>query len=103
MPGIAGGDGTKKKCRLQARFTISICIKDVTKAQYLQCLDHKQIDNTEIMPTRVTCGLVFFLGYFCVVKSDAGADPDDMRRVVDHRKVKKYFLELYNEALAKAI
>ena len=55
------------------------------------------------MPPRLTCCLVFFLGVSSLVRADGDPETGDMRRVVDHRKVKKYFLELYNEALAKAM
>jgi len=57
------------------------------------------------MVNKLTFGLGIFLGLNCVIKAEADAKTkrDDFGRVVDHGKVKKYFLELYNEALVKAV
>jgi hypothetical protein len=57
------------------------------------------------MLLRISSGLVFFLGFSSVMQAaaDAAAEASAEAGVVDHGKVKKYFLELYNEALAKAM
>merc|ERR1719153_340900 len=49
--------------------------------------------------------LVILIGATYLVRAEADPKPerDEFGRVVDHRTVKKYFLELYNEALTKAM
>jgi len=55
------------------------------------------------MLEKLSLVVFLFLGVPNLIKADAEPKRDEFGRVVDHGVVKKYFLELYNEALTKAM
>ena len=66
---------------------------------------HRNYQQGKTMLEKLGILLFLVLGANNVIQADADPEPerDEFGRVVDHGKVKKYFLELYNEALSKAM